>query len=430
MPDSPQNENQILTVSQLTEQVRGVLEPAFAEVWVQGEVSNLRRQDSGHSYFSLKDAGAQMPTVLFRQTALRIKLQLRDGMRVVAFGRLSVYPPRGGYQFVCNFLTHDGQGLLQQHFEALKRRLEAEGLFDADRKKPLPRVPRSVGFVTSPTGAAVRDFISILRRRRWRGRVVVLPARVQGAEAAAEIAGMIRRADASGMFDLLVLGRGGGSLEDLWPFNEEAVVRAIAACGIPTISAVGHEIDFTLSDFAADRRAETPSAAAELISSSYVDFCERVRSVGRDLDRLGRDRMARLRARLDLLQSQLRGLTPRHRIEQAHLRLDDLDNRLQAALDDVLRRHSLRLERLEARLAAASPEHRLRFARQRVEALALRLQNASPQRVLNRGFAMVRDERGNLVSSRNQLRHGSKMVTSFADGEVASVVTHRQAELF
>jgi len=428
-PTLPQT-SPALTVSELTEQIRGLLEPAFAEVWVQGEVSNLRRQDSGHCYFSLKDAGAQIPAVLFRQNALRVKLQLRDGMQVVALGRLSVYPPRGGYQLVCSFVTHDGQGLLQQRFEELKRRLEAEGLFDRERKKPLPRVPRCVGFVTSPPGAAVRDFISILRRRGWCGRVVVLPARVQGAGAAEEIADMVRTADASGLFDLLVVGRGGGSLEDLWPFNEEVVVRALAACTLPTISAVGHEIDFTLSDFAADRRAETPSAAAELISSGYVDFCERLRHAARNLERCGRERLHRLRARVELLQSHLRGLTPRHRVEQAHMRLDDLDNRLRAAAAELLRARALRLERLGTRAKAASPEHRLRFARQQVDSLALRLENASPQRVLKRGFALVKDERGQLVSSRKQLRHGNLIITTFADGDVASTVTHRQGELF
>src|SRR5271165_2171228 len=268
-------ETRPLSVTEFTRRVKALLEGAMGSCWVRGEVSNLRVQPSGHAYFSLKDAGAQLSAVMFRAHAARQAVRLRDGLQVVAFGDVGVYEPQGKYQLVVRTLVADGVGALQLEYEALKRRLSDEGLFDAGRKKPIPPMPGTVGFLTSPTGAAVQDFMRILIRRGWRGRVVVLPAKVQGEGAAAEMVGMLHLAETLGIFDLIVIGRGGGSIEDLWAFNEEPLVRAVAACAVPTISAVGHEIDFTLCDFAADLRAETPSAAAELISSQFVRFAER-----------------------------------------------------------------------------------------------------------------------------------------------------------
>jgi exodeoxyribonuclease VII large subunit len=266
----PADPGRVQTVTEFTRRVKELLEGGLPACWVRGEVSNLRAQSSGHVYFSLKDAGAQLACVLFRGDAARQSVHLRDGQQVLAYGQAGVYEARGQYQLVVRALVEHGVGHLQQEFEQMKQRLAAEGLFEPARKRPIPTMPRTVGFVTSPTGAAVQDFIRILQRRGWRGRLVVLPARVQGDGAATEMAELLRSAGGLGIFDLLVIGRGGGSLEDLWAFNEETLVRAVAACPVPVISAVGHEIDFTLCDFAADARAETPSGAAELISSNFL----------------------------------------------------------------------------------------------------------------------------------------------------------------
>ena len=263
------------TVTEFTRRVKALLKGGLPAAWVRGEVSNVRAQASGHVYFSVKDAGAQLSAVLFRGDALRQGAKLRDGLQVVAYGEVDVYEARGQYQLIVRLVVEDGVGRLQREFEALKRKLAEEGLFAPERKRPIPTLPATIGFITSATGAAVQDFLRILVRRGWRGRIVVLPARVQGEGAAAEMAEMVALAAGLGIFDLLVLGRGGGSAEDLWAFNEEPLVRAVAACPIPLVSAVGHEIDFTLSDFVADVRAETPSAAAELISSHFVAGLER-----------------------------------------------------------------------------------------------------------------------------------------------------------
>ncbi|MFO7724466.1 MAG: exodeoxyribonuclease VII large subunit, partial [Oceanipulchritudo sp.] len=262
------------SVTALTREIKALLETAYPVVRIRGEISNLRRQASGHVYFSLKDAGASISCVCFRNDAMRLPLRLRDGLQVLGSGRLAVYEPRGNYQVIFRTLEEDGVGRLQQAFLELKEKLGAEGLFDKSRKKPLPRLPGTIAFVTSASGAALRDFISILERRRWGGRLIVIPARVQGTGAAAEIVRGIETANRESLCDLLVIGRGGGSLEDLWPFNEESLARAVAASRIPLISAVGHETDFTLSDFAADLRAETPSAAAEWITSAWQNLIE------------------------------------------------------------------------------------------------------------------------------------------------------------
>src|SRR5258708_1947845 len=277
-PELPLDDaGRVRTVTEFTREVKELLEGGVRPGWVRGEVSNLRAQSSGHVYFSLKDAGASLSCVLFRGDAARQSVALRDGLSVLASGEVSVYEARGQYQLVVRALIDHGAGRLRQELEKLKSRLAAEGLFDPARKQPIPLLPRTVGFITSPTGAAVQDFIRILTRRGWTGRLVVLPAKVQGEDAAAELAAMLRTAEALKIFDLLVIGRGGGSIEDLWAFNEEPLVRAVADCGVPIISAVGHEIDTTLCDYAADVRAETPSGAAELISSHYVAATERLR---------------------------------------------------------------------------------------------------------------------------------------------------------
>jgi len=406
-----------MTVTEFTRRVKAVLEGAMGSCWVKGEVSNLRFHSSGHIYFSLKDAGAQLSAVMFRAQAAKQTLKLRDGLQVVAYGDVSVYEPQGKYQLVVRTLVAEGIGALQREYEALKRRLSAEGLFAPERKKPIPPMPWTVGFITSPTGAAVHDFMRILIRRGWRGRVVVLPARVQGEGAAAEMVEMLRLAETLGIFDLIVIGRGGGSIEDLWAFNEEPLVRAVAACGVPTISAVGHEIDFTLCDFAADRRAETPSAAAELISSEFVRLAERTESARKAAENALSGAMERARERVAHGRSRLRLLSPAALVERGYLRLDDMSNRLAAALGSSIQERIHQLSGAASRLDRASPETRVVLYRQRLVSLGKRIQGASPGSVLNRGFAIMRDDRGRPVIRRAAIRPGQRLEAEFADGK-------------
>src|SRR5437867_4026625 len=260
-----ERERQGYTVSELTLRLKAALEEAFPAVWVEGEISNLRTPGSGHSYFTLKDEGAQLSAVLFRGRGRRVRFDLEDGMQVLVFGGLDVYAARGQYQLVVEMMEPKGLGALQLAFEQLKRKLEAEGLFDEGRKRPLPHFPRTIGIVTSPTGAALRDMLHIIGRRFGGLRVLVAPVRVQGEGAAAEIVDALRNLDEVAGLDVIIVGRGGGSIEDLWAFNDERVVRAIVASKVPVISAVGHETDFTIADFVADLRAPTPSGAAELV---------------------------------------------------------------------------------------------------------------------------------------------------------------------
>jgi exodeoxyribonuclease VII large subunit len=343
-------------------------------------------------------------------------VKLRDGLQVVAYGDVSVYEARGQYQLNVRTLVDDGVGALQREYEALKRRLSDEGLFAAERKKPIPQMPGTVGFVTSPTGAAVQDFMRILIRRGWRGRVVVLPSKVQGDGAAAEMAGMLELAGTLGIFDLIVIGRGGGSVEDLWAFNEEPLVRAVASCRIPTISAVGHEIDFTLCDFAADLRAETPSAAAELVSSEFVRFAERTGSAGQAMSSALDEAVGRARERVAHGRSRLRLLSPAAVVERGYLRLDDLSNRLGSSLRSSVQLRRQRLSGAVSRLDRSSPETRVQIESHRLLSLWKRLQGASPGSVLNRGFAIMRDEKGTPVTRRAAISPGQRLEAEFADG--------------
>lgn len=408
----------VQSVTEFTRAVKVLLERGVRPGWIRGEISNLRAQASGHVYFSLKDAGAQVGAVLFRGDALRQSVKLQDGLQVVVYGEISVYEARGQYQLIVRVVIEDGVGRLQRDFEALKKRLGEEGLFGREKKKPLPPMPATIGFITSPTGAAVQDFLRILQRRGWRGRVIVLPAKVQGPGAAAEMIELLRLAPTLAIFDLLVIGRGGGSLEDLWTFNEELLVRAVAACPLPVIAAIGHEIDFTLCDFVADVRAETPSAAAELISSHYVACAQKAEQAGAALVMQVEDAVARAKQRVDHARSRLRLLTPAAQIEQGYLRLDDFANRLAAALRHALQARRQRLSDARTQLGRNLPAVRVERESHRLLSLWKRLQAASPQSVLNRGFAIVRDEQGRPVSRRAAVRHGQKLQTEFADGAV------------
>ena len=433
-------DSEILTVSTLTRRIKSLLEGELAEVWIRGEISNYRLQSSGHAYFSLKDEKSQVLGVVFRGDAARLRLALADGIAVIAFGRISVYEPRGSYQLIVRYAVEDGRGRLQLEFERLKEKLAAEGLFDPDRKLPLPTLPLTVGFVTSPTGAAIRDFISILERRGWRGRVVVLPTKVQGSGAAEEIVQRLQFAENWGVFDLIVVGRGGGSLEDLWPFNEEIVARAVAHCSIPVLSAVGHEIDFTLSDLAASKRAETPSAAAEMISSRYLEIMERLETAASDIEMILGEAIERFISRLEFLSSRILGLSPIRQVEQFFIRLDDLENRIRSGLLSGIEGRNVRLQHCRTRLAALAPDARVRLASTKLDSLGRRsrramndsidrkglklrflnrrLESVSPNCILERGFVLVSDENGNLIARKEGIEPGQTLISRFADGEL------------
>lgn len=400
-------EARVLSVSQLTLRLKSSVEQQFADVWVGGEISNFSRPQSGHCYFTLKDDAAQLRAVLWRTSALRLKFELKDGLQVVCHGRLDVYPPRGSYQLVVQQLELQGVGALELALRQLREKLAAEGLFDPRKKRPLPSFPRRIGVVTSPTGAALRDFLEVLRRR-WRGvEILVFPARVQGEQAAAEIVAGIRAAQrVQPPLDVLVVTRGGGSLEDLWCFNEEPVVRALAACKIPTVSAVGHEIDVTLADLAADVRALTPSEAAERVVPSARDAAELIGGLGLRLQQALRNRAAQARARLDALASRPSLTRPADRIGHLARRADELSIRLRTAGRSGL-------ERRRAALGAA----------------AGKLGSLSPLAVLGRGYSVTTDRSsGKLVEDSRQLRAGQALLTRFAQGSAVSVVQTLDAE--
>jgi exodeoxyribonuclease VII large subunit len=435
--------DEIESVSEFTKKIKYLLETEIGGAWIRGEVSNLRRQSSGHVYFSLKDEGSQISSVMFRNDAYKQSVDLEDGMQVVVFGQISVYEPRGNYQLIVRLVVLDGLGRLQREFERLKARLQEEGLFDEEDKKPIPAFPRAVGIITSPTGAAVQDFIRILKRREWVGHVLVLPAKVQGEGSANEIAGMIDFAQKLSGLELLVVGRGGGSLEDLWAFNEEEVVRAIHRSDLPVISAVGHEIDFTLSDFVSDFRAETPSAAAEVISSHYLELMDRFDTASDNLAYWTNDGLNSRKEDLEQLQRRLKLLSPVSRIEQSQLRVDDLSSRLDGTLESALLsvRHRLteatlgiqkadpssRISRY--RLQTQSDGHRLHASmnsevlekRNRLFRAESLLRSLSPESILNRGFAIVRDDVGRPITSRKSIQSGDKVTAQFKDGEASLV---------
>lgn len=440
LPSAPEAAAEALTVTAFTRRVKALLEGGLPTCWVRGEISNLRRQASGHVYFTLKDAGSQLSCVLFRGDAARQDFQPDNGMQVIVCGAVSVYEPRGNYQLICRQVVPDGLGRLQRDFEILKRKLQEEGLFDPSLKRPIPSLPAVVGFVTSPTGAAIRDFIGILQRRNWRGTVRIFPVRVQGTEAAAEIAAMIGLANRIRGADLLVVGRGGGSLEDLWPFNEAIVVRAIAGCDIPVISAVGHEIDVTLADFAADQRAETPSAAAELISSRYLECCERVKQSGVDLARNFASALRHHRRETDHLGHRLLQLHPQRGLNQAAQKLDDCIMRLQTRAHSHLSTKHDALRQIREALRAHTPQTRLQIGKAALEHyrarwqnagrqalkshdkclgdLARRLQSGSLPSILQRGFVVVRNSRGEVVARKAALAKGQNIALDFSDGEI------------
>ncbi len=411
------SERKVLTVSELTEQLRRTVEERFPAVWVEGEVSNFKLHGSGHAYFTLKDDGAQLRAVLFRTRTRRLRFEPRDGQHVLAFGSLEVYAQRGEYQLVVELLEPRGLGALQLAFEQLKARLAAEGLFDPGRKRALPRFPRKIGIVTSLDGAALRDMLRVIGRRFTGLHIVVAPARVQGEGAAEEIARGLADLNQLGDVDVIIVGRGGGSLEDLWAFNEEAVARAIAASKAPVISAVGHEVDFTIADFVADLRAPTPSAAAELVVREKQGVVDGLRGLRERLARAGTRPLRDLARRVDDARARL-GRAGAERCRRSGHRLELLAARLRAAgpfarLADG--RH--RLERVRARLQGRVAD-RLAQARHRLGHAAGRLDSLSPLAVLGRGYSLTLRADGAVVRRAGQVAPGEAVRVLLGEGSL------------
>ena len=444
----------VLSVSELTRSIRDLLEGHIGEIWVEGEVSNYRRQSSGHQYFTLKDDRSQLQCVLFRNNGtVAAATPLADGLQVQVFGAVSVYEARGQHQLIVARVQPRGLGALQARFEALKRKLHAEGLFDADRKQPLPAFPLTVGLVTSPTAAALQDMLNVLRRRAPWVRVLINPVRVQGQGASVEIARAVgefnawaAEAETSGdpakRVDLIVLARGGGSIEDLWEFNEEIVARAVAASALPVVSAVGHEIDFTIADFVADLRAPTPSAAAELIVPDTADLRRQLAGTGQFFNRRLLDRLAEARERLQNLSRGTLTREPRRRVQEERQRLDLAEEHLRRAAAAALHALRVRLDEKSCCLRVGDFRRSLELRGQLLqtwgekldtvlccqrEKLRARLTQAEsllrvlgPQGTLERGYSITLDESGRVLRSAGEARVGQRIVTRLGDGEVFS----------
>lgn len=434
----------IWTVGQLTRRVKGLLEGQVGHVWLSGEISNWRPSPAGHAYFTLKDKDSQIDAVIFRSRLAGIKFGPNTGVEVVVFGQVTVYEKRGNYQIVCDDMHPKGLGALQLAFERLKKKLQDEGLFDAAHKKPIPRFPRKIGIVTSPTGAAIRDILHVIGRRFGNMHVVLYPVRVQGEGAAPEIAEGIRYLDGYGV-DVMIVGRGGGSLEDLWPFNEEAVVRAVYAAHTPVISAVGHEIDFTLADFAADLRAPTPSAAAEVVVQEREALLGRVAELQRRLSNDTAGRIRELRHRLVCARSAYVLQRPEQLIRERRQAADELRLRLNQALREQAATARVRMERAARGLALLSPGNQVRRAldrlglhrqrllqsgttlverfRARVRPLQVQLDALSPLAILGRGYAIAwRLPERTLVRESGQVGPGDQVALMFGKGAATATI--------
>jgi exodeoxyribonuclease VII large subunit len=441
----------IWKVGDLVSEVRLHVERAYGDLWVEGEISNLRPAPSGHVYFTLKDGDAQLPAVLFRKQASLLRFKPADGLHVLLRGKISIYEQRGQMQLVAEFLEPVGAGSLQIAFEQLKQRLQDRGLFDPARKKPLPAFPRCVGIVTSPTGAVIRDFVNIVNRRHAGLHVLLYPALVQGEAAAAEVAAGIAYFNRTRTVDVIVIARGGGSLEDLAPFNSEFLAESISASELPIISALGHETDFTIADFVADLRAPTPSAAAELVTSALHNIADRVATLDQRLLRAQRYRLMQASNALAQVRVESILLRERDHLRRRQQRVDDLNLRLESQwrarhrllaekfhdLSARLLRHDVvartaigreRLVSLDLRLRRAQHDH-LRALREREAALARQLTALSPLAVLSRGYALVYDDRGVLVKDTENVTKGQSIVTRLARGRIHSRVSQVEKEV-
>ncbi|HSQ92393.1 MAG TPA: exodeoxyribonuclease VII large subunit [Nitrospiraceae bacterium] len=434
----------MLTVSELTGLLRTSIEEQFSDVWLEGELSNLRAPGSGHVYCTLKDKTSQIRAVLFRPSAVRLRFALQEGLQVIVRGRLTVYEPRGEYQIVLDSVEPKGIGALQLAFEQLKARLAAEGLFDQDRKKPIPAFPRTLGVVTSLTGAAIRDILAVLRRRWPTLHILIVPVQVQGESAGRQIAGALTALNDLGTVDVIIVGRGGGSLEDLWSFNEEIVVRAIAASRVPVVSAVGHEIDVTLADFVADLRAPTPSAAAEAVVPVLAEIVERLRELKVRLGQVMLRHCAFERQRLD---AGIRGVTDvRFRIQETTQRTDEMVGQLREMIQELLttwreRVHEVQRDlsslnpilaikqglatvpqlskRLEGQMGVVLAQHR-----HRIHTTLAQLNTLSPLAILGRGYSILQTvPDGQILRRANDVEVGQELEAQLASGRLGCMVT-------
>ena len=408
-------------VTELTRLIKSVLEREVGEVWLEGEISNLRQPASGHLYFTLKDETAQISAVLFRGSQRGLRFQPRDGLLVRALGEISVYERSGNYQIIVRTLEEAGKGALQARFEALKEKLQKEGLFAAERKKPVPLLPQHIGIVTSPTGAAIRDILNVTARRFPNLHILLAPVRVQGGGAAAEIAAAIDLLNERGGLDVLIVGRGGGSLEDLWCFNEEVVARAIARSRIPVISAVGHEIDFTISDFVADLRAPTPSAAAELVVNRKDEFEETLAQMTRRLGRALRESMLMARNELLTIARRYAAHEPSQLLARHRDRLMTMGYRIGRETECRLRDGQQRLDEAGLRMSH-QVQIRVQVRREQTLRLDTQLKALDPMAVLGRGYSITRDGEGRVVRSVARVRKGQRLLTRVSDGSIASDV--------
>ena len=428
----------IYTVSRLNSEVRLTLELQFQTLWLQGEVSNFIAAASGHWYFSLKDSAAQVKCAMFKMANRNSSFRPQNGQQVLIRARISVYEPRGEYQLLAEFIESAGAGLLKQQFEQLKAKLQAEGLFDPALKKPLPTQVQRVGVITSPTGAAVRDIVTVLKRRAPGIEVIIYPSQVQGDTAAMQLRNMLSTAIRRSEVDVLIIGRGGGSLEDLWCFNDELLCRAVAACPIPIVSAVGHEIDFALTDFVADMRAPTPSAAAELVSPDQSHLLERIMRLRNSLIQAQRVRLQQAAPKLLNLSQRLLALHPKRRLEQQQQRLDELQLRLVSSIKRRLLQASQQSQFADKSLRQLSPakaltqqqqhisllQQRLKQAQQqqlkqhtlRVAQLSGQLNTVSPLATLARGYSITFDAKQQVVTDSRQLKTGDKVAVKLAKG--------------
>lgn len=388
------NDNRILTVTELTRQIKGVLELGFTNVWVQGEISNFKLHTSGHLYFSVKDEQAQCSAVMWRSRAGQLRFRPQDGMKVMIRGNITLYEPRGSYQIDCQQIQPIGKGELQIAFEQLKQRLQEEGLFSTERKRPLPQYPQRIGIVTSPTGAAIQDMISIFQRRSPGVELIIVPVKVQGIGAAEEISDGIDLLNEDGHVDVIIVGRGGGSLEDLWAFNEEIVARAIVRSRIPVVSAVGHEIDYSISDFTADLRAPTPSAAAELTVKDKNDVVELISNYCYTMSNSMANSVQSYKDTISHLTQSYSFNRPNDLIRQRNQRVDELRRRLDQGL-----------------------VHHLKMVRQHSASLSSRINALNPRAVLKRGYAIVK-QNDVVISSAGNIRKDNSGSIEFHDGSV------------
>ncbi|WP_010484630.1 exodeoxyribonuclease VII large subunit [Pseudomonas sp. S9] len=431
-------DREVLSVSQLNNRARLLLEDVFSGIWVEGEISNLPKPASGHVYFTLKDRQAQVRCALFRQSAARVRQELRDGLAVKVRGKVSLFEGRGDYQLILDTVEPAGDGALRAAYEALKEKLGAEGLFATERKVALPSHPKRIGIISSPTGAVIRDIISVFRRRAPQVELVLIPTAVQGREATGQIVRALQLADQQ-QFDALILARGGGSLEDLWCFNEEVVARAIDVCITPLVSAVGHETDVSISDFVADVRAPTPSAAAELLAPDSSELVQRLSNLHRRLVLRLQSRLERERLRLESTSRRLRH--PGERLRQQAQQLDDLDMRMQRAFEQQFNSRKERLAYLDRRLITQHPGRNLQLLRQRLDSFAQRLPKAindalkqrrlqlqsqmktlnavSPLETLGRGYSILLDDNDRVVRKAADTQPGQRLKARLGEGELA-----------